>query len=134
MVILFHHWLIEQTCSRRKKRATIILSPTFSNYYKLSGLIPPIIPEKNKNETGKFIGLKLNIDIKVRYKCAFKKRKKWSEKIEIFITSVYHPVIGKDPFYFNNYLFSIHCSVLSNYCITLSQDMKANIGIRNGNN
>ena len=39
----FHNWLKEKTCSRNQNGVAIILSPTFSKYYKLSGSLLPVI-------------------------------------------------------------------------------------------
>ena len=74
---IFHHGLKEQIYSRGQNGGEIILSPTFSKYYKSSGSLPPVICKDNDLTTGRFIGLKLNIEGKVKgkNKGAFSKKK-----------------------------------------------------------
>ena len=83
---IFHLGLKEQVCSRGQNGVAIILSPTFSKYYKSSGSPPPAIPKNNDLTTGRFIGLKLNIEIKVKgkNKGAFSKKKVKAETIKLF--------------------------------------------------
>ena len=74
---IFHHGLREQIYSRGQNGGEIILSPTFSKYYKSSGSLPPVICKDSDLTTGRFIGLKLNIEVKVKgkNKGAFSKKK-----------------------------------------------------------
>ena len=62
---IFHHGLKEHTCSRCQNAVAIILSLTFSKYYKLSGSIPPVIPQEDDITMGTFIGIKLDLKVKV---------------------------------------------------------------------
>ena len=89
---IFHHGLKEQTCSRGKNGVAIILSPTFSKYYKLSGSLPPIISQEDDITMGRFIGIKLDFKLKVIKKGAFRKKNIKFETIKLFISSAYHPV------------------------------------------
>ena len=65
---IFHHGLKKQVCSRGQNGVSIILSPTFSKYYKSSGSPPPVKPKNNDLTAGRFIGLKFNIEVKVKGK------------------------------------------------------------------
>ena len=104
---IFHYGLKEQVCSRGQNGVAIILSPTFSKYNKLSGLLPPTISEDNDLALGRFISIKLNIEVKVKEKNkgAFGKKKTISKTIKLFISSEYHPVDDKDQIEFNNFIF-----------------------------
>ena len=131
---MFHHVLVSQNCGRFQKSLAIILSLEFLTFYKLSGYKPPITSNNELNEEyGRFIGLKLSIEVKPRFKGAFSKKKKKnkSQTINLFISSVYHPVDYKDQLIFNNFLSSIYDTIPSSYIIMSGQDMNANIGISN---
>ena len=91
--------LKNKICSREQKGVAIILSPDFYNYYKLSGAKPLIIPDNENNEEfGRFIGIHLSLHVKTNNKGAYSKKKKSnkSQKIDLFISSAYHPVDFKD--------------------------------------
>ena len=130
---IFHHGLKEQTCSRGKNGVAIILSPTFSKYYKLSGSLPPVIPKEDDISMGRFIGIKLDLKVKILKKGAFRKKIIKFETIKLFISSAYHPVHEKDQVDFNTFLSSIYSSVPKSYFLASGQDMNANIGCKNIN-
>ena len=73
----------------------------------------------------------MSFKTKVNFKGAFGKNKKKnkSQTINLFLSSVYHPVDEKDQLFFNNYLSSIYDSVPPNYVLMSGQDMNANIGV-----
>ena len=66
--IIFDHGLKEQVYSRGQNEVAIILSSTYTKYYKSSGSLPPVICKDSDLTTGRFIGLKLNIEVKVKGK------------------------------------------------------------------
>ena len=102
--------------SRDQNGVAIILSPTFSKYYKSSGLPPTVISKNNDLSTGRFIGLKLNIEVKVKgkNKGAFSKKKVKAKIIKLFISSVYQPVDDRDQIEFNTFFLQYICSVPQN--------------------
>ena len=112
---IFHHGLKEQTCSRGQNGVAIILSPTFSKYYKLSGSLPPVIPQEDDISMGRFIGIKLDLKVKILKKGAFRKKNIKFETIKLFISSAYHPVHEKDQIDFNTFLSSVYSSVPKSY-------------------
>ena len=75
----------------------------------------------------------MSIEVKSRFKGAFSKKKKKnkSQTINLFISSVYHPVDYKDKLIFNNFLSSVYETIPSSYIIMSGQDMNKNIGIIN---
>ena len=77
LYIIFYHCLESQSWSRDLKVVAIIHSPECSKIYKISGSKPLLTPNSTLNkEYGRFIGLKLSIEIKSRFKGDFSKKKK----------------------------------------------------------
>ena len=71
---MFYHGLKKQTSSRGQKGVAIILSPDFTNCYRLSGFKPLIIPDIDSSEEfRRFLGIKSSFKTKVYIKGAFRK-------------------------------------------------------------
>ena len=131
--MIYHHGLTKQVCSRGQKGEAIILSPTFFKFYKKSGSKPALVPENEDSiDFGRFIGLKLQIEIKRSLKGSFQKRKEKnkSQSINLFISTTYHPTDSKDQSKFNNFISSIYDTTPKSYFLISGQDMNANIGTR----
>ena len=95
---VFHHGLVKQVCKRGHNGVAIILSPEFTIFYNKSGSKPQVNPTISSSvEFGRFIGLKLSINVKTVLKGAFQKKKKSNkmQTINVFISFVYHPTDKK---------------------------------------
>ena len=64
---------------------------------------------------GRFIGIQLDLKVKVNKKDVFRKKNIKFETIKLFISSAYHPVHEKDQIDFNTFLSSIYSSVPKSY-------------------
>ena len=107
---MFHHGLESQKCSRGQNGVDIILSPKFTKSNHESGSLPTIIPtDNNKEEYGRFIGLKFSLNIKKIEKGSFRKKKKknLSIKKDFFVSSIYHQNDFENQEIFNGFLSSI---------------------------
>ena len=107
---MIHHGLESQKCSRGQKGVDIILSSKFTKSYHESGSLPTIIPtDNNKEEYGRFIGLKFSLNIKKIEKGSFRKKKKknLSIKKDFFVSSIYHQNDFENQEIFNGFLSSI---------------------------
>ena len=127
---LFRYGL-KKKCGRGQCGVGIILSPTFLQFYKDSGSKPPITVS-DENAIGRFIGLELTIKVKTDHKGAFKKKKRKNkfQSLNLFISSVYHPVDKEDQLLFYNHLSSIYAAIPTNCLLFSGQDLNANLGTK----
>ena len=121
----------KQTCKRGQKGVGIILSPELTKYYKDAGSIPPVTPTNETSmEFGRFICLKIKVDITCKEKGAFRKKKKKIKASQLIY--IYPPFItqsnSKINSFFNEYLASLYCEIPSTCKMISGQDMNASIG------